>query len=355
MTSKVRPKSKGKKKDLPENDQKFGGGEGKPKLSQQDRFWRAARRYLNGYQNPFDWMNQDDGIEAAQESQEDYIDSMEDFYRQNPAGTPGGGSYIGDETATGQPQASPYAQQGMTEQLGAMPGMEGFFPPTPPQEPPVVSGAPGADLALANSVPPPQPVSGQPVTSGQPVAYNGAPPDQVALAQKYGQQYGVDPGVLLAIAKHETQFGEAGLGRKGLTLGYGAFDSGPTMKWAGPENQYRAGAERLSEWGVKGINDITGGKAASWATDPNWEKGIASAYQALAPQLGTPAAAVNGITGSTDVFTDILNGIEAGKIDPKILDTLGPGLTQLADNTAQAADDIEQGLGVAPEDEEEDE
>lgn len=363
------PKSKGRQRPKPpaENDVKFKDELKDPQkqpLSQKDRFWKAARQYLqNGMQSPWDWMNANDGMEAAQESQEDYFESMEDFYQQNPAGVPGGGSYIGDETAAGQAPASPYAQQGMVEQM-APPTMEGFFPPPTEADQYTQDLIQGTVTSYPDQVPyrprpevpapqgAPQAASGQSVA--MPTGFEGAPPDQAALAIKYGQEFGVDPGVLLAIAKHETNFGTLGLGKKGLTLGYGAYDSGPSMKWQGPEAQYRGAASTLSKWGVKGIDDITAGKAGAYATDPKWESGIASAYKGLAPQLsGAPAAATAGLQGSTDVFDEILKGIEAGTIDPKVLDTLGPGLSSLADTTEQTADEVTAAL--TPDEEEDDE
>lgn len=105
-----------------------------------------------------------------------------------------------------------------------------------------------------------------------------APSDAVAYANKYGKQYGVDPRLLLAIAKHETGFGTLGLGRRGLDLGYGAFDSGASYAWQGRENQYMYGAKWLAAHGVRTLDDLRAGKASSWATDPNWEAGVTSAY-----------------------------------------------------------------------------
>lgn len=101
------------------------------------------------------------------------------------------------------------------------------------------------------------------------------------LAQSYGGIYGVDPLVLVAIGWHETQWGKLGAGRQGLYLGVGAYDSGPTMKFAGLANQLNQGAKILAEHGVHNIADIQAGKASWWATDPNWAQGVVSAYQRL--------------------------------------------------------------------------
>jgi cell wall-associated NlpC family hydrolase len=120
------------------------------------------------------------------------------------------------------------------------------------------------------------------------------PPVQVALARKWGQKYGVDPRLLLAIGGHETQWGTTGAGRPsqgGYALGYGVTDSGILSKYAGLANQYRYGAKTLADWGVHGIADVQAGKAARWATDPAWEKGVSSVYSGMG---GTLPATVAG-------------------------------------------------------------
>lgn len=326
----------------PENDRLPDEGGGGNNRSPKDRFWRLARQYLRqgAFGNPWDWMNANDGMEAAQESQEDYFDSMEDFYQ----GMPGHGQYVGDhqvDPATGQvvPGGSQTASQSPYGSLGGQVTPESLFPPTGPTEPPIASGGGPADLALANTGVT-QPAQAQAQPTAQPASYQGAPPDQVALAQKYGQEFGVDPGLLLAIAKHETQFGEAGLGRKGLTLGYGAYDSGPSMKWAGPEAQYKGAASTLSRWGAKSIDDVMAGRASAYATDPKWEAGINSAYKSLGGQLNPAQKAQTALDPLEQVFA----GIEAGTVDPSVLDTLGPALSSTADTIGQTADEAEADL-----------
>jgi hypothetical protein len=190
------------------------------------------------------------------------------------------GTYVGDESSmnlpgmslgmpASAPAASPYSDPAMTSQLEW------------PEAAPADEGQPGSfddfDLTFNQA------------THAGNAGYSGAPQDQVALAMKYGQQYGVDPGLLLAIAKHETGFGKLGLGRKGLTLGYGAFDSGASYKWQGPEAQYKGAAGTLSKWGANSVDDVLAGKAASYATDPGWEQAVANAYSSLAPQVEAPA------------------------------------------------------------------
>lgn len=128
------------------------------------------------------------------------------------------------------------------------------------------------------------------------------PPLQVSLAEKYGKQYGVDPRLLLAIGGHETQWGTTGAGRPsqgGYALGYGVTDSGILSKYAGLQNQYMYGAKTLGSWGVHSLADVMAGKAARWATDPAWEKGVQSVYGTLNGAL--PTQSIGDITANAVV------------------------------------------------------
>ncbi len=125
----------------------------------------------------------------------------------------------------------------------------------------------------------------------------GVPPDQLAMAQMVGQKYGVDPLMLLAIAKHETGYGTLGAGREGYTLGWLDQNS------LGPQAQYEATARKLGRLGQgspASIPDIQQWYAPVGAgNDPtglnqNWISGVQAAYQDLANQVsaggGTPLA-----------------------------------------------------------------
>jgi len=118
------------------------------------------------------------------------------------------------------------------------------------------------------------------------------------LAEKYGQQYKVDPLILLAIAGHETRFGTTGVGLNGL-LGVGAYDSDPNnstrnSKFSGVEQQLKVGAEtfaNLREKGGAGPNDSTEKQTAAvnkagWASDPNWHTGVDQMYKQVKQALG---------------------------------------------------------------------
>lgn len=337
-----------KQKNRPKNKPKPEIGEIEDKPKRHGPRWLMGKNDKFGMNDLFRLYQQYGGMQQEDQGEGNTIYEDDVNYYGPPPGTPGAGTYVGDQSGiAGMPgmpalpaapqtaSQAPYAQQAGQLQEGDP--WANFWPEaqaqqqaqplsTDPRANAHMSTTPEAMKAAANA--PAAPAS-------QPIA--GVPQDQVALARKYGAEYGVDPNLLLAIGKHETGFGELGLGKKGLTLGYGAFDSGETMKWAGHDNQYRAGAERLQDWGVKGIDDIMAGKAASWATDPKWEAGIQNAYQALAGQLNPVATAAQKPMGTID---EILAGIEKGTVDPKILDTLGPGLSDLADTTGKLAESV---------------
>lgn len=117
---------------------------------------------------------------------------------------------------------------------------------------------------------------------GNPAQTGGRVPKvQTNYANKYGAQFGVDPLLLLAIAGHETEWGTTGAGRQGYTLGYGVTDSGILSKYRGVANQYRWAAMTLAKWGVHTLADLLAGKASAYASDPNWERGVAAVYRSL--------------------------------------------------------------------------
>lgn len=110
----------------------------------------------------------------------------------------------------------------------------------------------------------------------------GIPDADWKKAQSYGKKHGVDPLLLVAIGIHETRWGKAGLGRQGLILGVGAYDSGPSMKWKGLDAQLNQGAKMLAQRGVRTVNDVAQGKAKFWATDPNWSAAVVKTYKQIA-------------------------------------------------------------------------
>ncbi|MGA4519193.1 peptidoglycan DD-metalloendopeptidase family protein [Solibacillus silvestris] len=100
---------------------------------------------------------------------------------------------------------------------------------------------------------------------------------------------------LLAIARHETQFGTAGQGRppRDMILGYGSFDSNPNYSYGGIESQMKWGAKRISEalkskgFVPKSFEDVKyfwkGGDKGSyqWATDTQWPNKVWAVYKQI--------------------------------------------------------------------------
>jgi len=123
---------------------------------------------------------------------------------------------------------------------------------------------------------------------GSPMAGKGAGEMMV----KYAKEYNMDPLILLAIARQETNMGKAGIGINGC-LGVGAYDSNPTNaltnpKFAGMENQLRVGAKTFDNLRSKGgsnanasVEQQIAAAGKKWATDPNWAKGVTSIYNQI--------------------------------------------------------------------------
>lgn len=109
----------------------------------------------------------------------------------------------------------------------------------------------------------------------------GIPDADWAKAKAYGQKYGVDPLLLVAIGFQETNWGKAGLGRQGLILGVGAYDSGPVYTWRGLDKQLDQGAKILAQHGVHRIEDVRAGKAKFWTPSAGWAEGVSANYNKL--------------------------------------------------------------------------
>lgn len=73
------------------------------------------------------------------------------------------------------------------------------------------------------------------------------------IVLKYCDGVNVDPYLIAAMGKQETQWGKAGLGKKGYTLGMGATESGNVSYMAGLESQVKEVASRL-----KALKDCAG-------------------------------------------------------------------------------------------------
>lgn len=147
--------------DGPQNRQ---GGQGGKFWDQLSRYMRLSNKLFP--QDPMAYLNRNDAQESQEDAMEDYYDSF-----SPPAGVPGSGTYIGDQSGISgmagmgavQAPQSPYAAPGAVEQLAPTSGgSEMGWPATGPP----ATGAGAGDLALANAghvVP-----QGQPQTGAQP-------------------------------------------------------------------------------------------------------------------------------------------------------------------------------------------
>lgn len=127
-------------------------------------------------------------------------------------------------------------------------------------------------------------------------------------AKFIGAKYNVDPLLLVAIGFHETNWGKAGLGTKGLILGVGAYDSGPVYTWAGLEKQLDQGAKILSEHDVRSIDDVKAGKAAFWTATAGWKEGVTAQYDRLKKDSSKKGIQIPGIN-VTIPGTGALSGV----------------------------------------------
>lgn len=128
-----------------------------------------------------------------------------------------------------------------------------------------------------------------------------------------GKKYGVDPILLVAIGRWETDWGKKGLGKKGLVLGVGAYDSGPVYTWKGVAAQLDQGAKILSAHGVHTIADVKAGKAKFWATSPGWQAGVVAMYAKEAANRKPPSpfgSADDEWNGSNTVGGSFVNAVK---------------------------------------------
>jgi len=119
----------------------------------------------------------------------------------------------------------------------------------------------------------------------------------VYKAQQYGQQFGVDYKLILAIAWAETQMGTTGAGREesgSYICGYGVYGPNNKKEWAaGIDRQCYYVAKRIRE--ALGDRPITRdaiaylqkggdkGTAYRYNSDPNWVDNVWNAYSKLVP------------------------------------------------------------------------
>jgi murein DD-endopeptidase MepM/ murein hydrolase activator NlpD len=130
-------------------------------------------------------------------------------------------------------------------------------------------------------------VQSVPVNADSGPGPGGISAEDWAKVQTYANAKQIDPLVLVSIGMHETDWGRLGDGRLGNVLGVGSYDAGSTYKYAGIDGQLAEGTRLLASWDVHTIDDLAAGKAADWATDPNWESAVLQWYGRLS--AGLPA------------------------------------------------------------------
>lgn len=123
------------------------------------------------------------------------------------------------------------------------------------------------------------------------------------LAIEAGQKNDVDPLILTAIAAHETNFGQLGVGVDGL-LGVGAFDLDPNNAIRNPQfagvrnqlfvgaatfrnlrNEFQVGSSAPVQEQLFAANRRRTDGSSGWASDLNWHKGVFSHYRRVADEL----------------------------------------------------------------------
>ena len=151
------------------------------------------------------------------------------------------------------------------------------------------------------------------------------PPDFWVEAVKVGKTYGVDPYLLAAIGKHETMYGTAGLGRKGLSMGYGAYDAGAVFTWQDKPgeftNQLTAVAkklaaqfkgdvteENLTTFGTLQPGKTLGGMPVGYASDKQWGSKVYTTYKHLNNVAGYEKGAANFISDPVGSIKETVTG-----------------------------------------------
>ena len=113
---------------------------------------------------------------------------------------------------------------------------------------------------------------------------------------KAGRQNDVDPMALVAISKHETNFGELGVG-VAKHMGVGAYDSSPSTprQWDGATNQIYSGAKTFANLRSKGgssskapiSQQLSAVNKAGWASDSSWHSKVGGHYNEVTKEAKT--------------------------------------------------------------------
>lgn len=167
------------------------------------------------------------------------------------------------------------------------------------------------------------------------------PPKFWSQSVAVGEKYGVDPYLLMAIGKHETAYGTLGLGRKGLSMGYGAYDAGAVYTWQDKPgeytNQLTAVAKKIKAQfqGVVSLDSLNafgrlqpgkslGGMPVGYASDPLWGQKVFSAYNQINK--------MDGLDKFTEAVRNPGETIKEGVASIK--DTVAGGVSSIAGGAA---------------------
>lgn len=137
------------------------------------------------------------------------------------------------------------------------------------------------------------------------------------------QRYNVDPYLIAAIGKHETQWGTAGAGKIGWILGYGYFP-GSTVKekYKGLENQVIGALNQFSKYmqSPLTLQSITDLAVNHWKSSApgSWAKSVYSIYISIAGGYNPPVTDTE-IQDLTDRITELENKVTVD-IDTGIAD-----------------------------------
>ncbi|MGE0490772.1 MAG: hypothetical protein AB7S38_16315 [Vulcanimicrobiota bacterium] len=194
-------------------------------------------------------------------------------------GAPSGGSPAGGSPSGGAPSGgAPSGGSPAGRASSATPSGQSGPTPDIPQVPPELAGD---DKKLAEFI--------EGKLAGSPLAGRGLGSHFVAA----GRQHDVDPLVLMAISRHETNFGRLGVGVN-KHMGVGAYDSSPNAprRWDGAVNQIYSGARTFANLRRRfGSNSraplaqqlaAVNGGGRGWATDRGWHRKVAGTYSNLA-------------------------------------------------------------------------
>ena len=195
-------------------------------------------------------------------------------------GSPGGGSPGGGSPGGGSPSV------GGNDNGGGAPSDVSAIPPE----------LAGDDKKLSEFI--------ESKLAGTPLAGKGLGAHFVAA----GRKHDVDPMVLAAISRHETNFGKLGVGVS-KHMGVGAFDSSPNKprKWDGAVNQIYSGAKTFANLRRKGGSNsrdplgtqLSAVNRAGWATDGGWHRKVGNHYSSLSRGAGNTRVASSSPSTST--------------------------------------------------------